>query len=77
MPIIWTDNARYRQVEFENEAALEEAIIQVQTWLFGQDRYYLDIKKKIGAKGSIQNIPDVYLLDLSGSKPRLYVVEMS
>jgi hypothetical protein len=35
----------------------------------------LDVKNKIGTKGSIQNIPDGYLLDLSGSKPRLYVVE--
>jgi hypothetical protein len=75
MPVIWTDNARYRLVEYENEADLEAAIIQVQTSLFGEGRYYLDIKKKIGAKGSIQNIPDGYLLDLSGSKPRLYVVE--
>jgi hypothetical protein len=75
MPLIWTDNARYRLIEYENEADLEAAIIQVQSSLFGQDRYYLDIKKKIGAKGSIQNIPDGYLLDLSGSKPRLYVIE--
>jgi hypothetical protein len=75
MPVIWTANSRYRQVPYENEADLESAIIQVQDWLFGEDRYYLDIKKKIGAKGSIQNIPDGYLLDLSGSKPRLYVVE--
>jgi hypothetical protein len=75
MPVIWTDNARYRLVEYESEADLETAIIQVQSSLFGQDRYYLDIKKKIGTKGSIQNIPDGYLLDLSGSKPRLYVVE--
>jgi hypothetical protein len=75
MPVIWTDNGHYRLVEYENEADLEAAIIQVQNSLFGQDRYYLDIKKKIGAKGSIQNIPDGYLLDLSASKPRLYVVE--
>jgi len=75
MPLIWTDHARYRLVEYENEADLEAAIIQVQSSLFGQDRYYLDIKRKIGAKGSIQNIPDGYLLDLSGAKPRLYVVE--
>src|SRR3989442_1943652 len=36
---------------------------------------YLDVKKKIGVKGSLMNIPDGYLLDLSGQKPRLYVVE--
>ncbi len=36
---------------------------------------YLDVKKKIGVKGGLTNIPDGYLLDLSGQKPRLYVVE--
>ncbi len=33
------------------------------------------IKKKIGIKGSQQNIPDGYLIDLSSRSPRLYVVE--
>ena len=36
---------------------------------------YLDVKKKIGAKSGLWNIPDGYLLDLNGLKPRLYVVE--
>src|SRR3954462_14108598 len=75
MPVIWNDNAQYRLVEYENEADLESAIIQVQSSLFGHDRYYLDIKKKIGTKGHIQNIPDGYLIDLNGHRPRLYVVE--
>lgn len=35
----------------------------------------MDVKKKIGVKGGLTNIPDGYLLDLSGQKPRLYVVE--
>jgi hypothetical protein len=75
MSAVWTKEGLYRRVEYENEADLEDAIVQVQSDLFGANRYYLDVKKKIGAKGSIQNIPDGYLLDLSGSKPRLYVVE--
>src|SRR5690349_12114957 len=36
---------------------------------------YLDVKKKIGVKGGLTNIPDGYLLDLSDQKPQLYVVE--
>jgi len=75
MSAFWTAEGLYRRVEYENEADLEDAIIEVQKDLFGANRYYLDVKKKIGAKGSIQNIPDGYLLDFSGSKPRLYVVE--
>ncbi len=75
MSLIWTKNGAYRRVGYDNEPDLEAAILQVQTDLFGPDRIYLDIKKKIGAKGGLRNVPDGYLLDLSGRKPRLYVVE--
>jgi hypothetical protein len=73
--MIWTAAGVYRRVPYENEADLEAAIVQIQDRLFGANRFYLDVKKKIGAKGSTQNIPDGYLLDLSSAKPRLYVVE--
>lgn len=75
MSVFWTEAGNYHRVDYESEAELEKAILRVQQHLFGHNRYYLDVKKKIGTKGSIQNIPDGYLLDLSGSKPRLYVVE--
>src|SRR5271167_2424148 len=75
MTVIWSPNWVLRRVEYKNEAELESAILEVQHRLFGRGRFYLDVKKRIGTKGSIQNIPDGYLLDLSGSKPRLYVVE--
>jgi hypothetical protein len=75
MPVFWTGTGIYRRVDYQSEADLEAAIIQIQDQLFGPNRYYLDIKKKIGAKGSLRNVPDGYLLDLSGAKPRLYVVE--
>jgi hypothetical protein len=75
MPVIWAAGKAYHRVEYDSEADLETAIIEVQHRLFGANRYYLDVKNKIGIKGSVQNIPDGYLLDLSGSKPRLYVVE--
>lgn len=67
---IWTKREVYRKVDFANEAELERAVVQLQHALFGEGRIYLDVKKKIGS-----NIPDGYLLDLSGSRPRLYVVE--
>jgi hypothetical protein len=60
---------------YASEAALEEAINEVAPRLFGARRLYFDIKKKIGAKGGQRNIPDGYLVDLSGGTPRLYVVE--
>jgi hypothetical protein len=75
MTVIWSPKGVFRRVEYENESDLEAAILQVQDRLFGQNRFYLDVKKRIGTKGSVQNVPDGYLLDLSGTKPRLYVVE--
>ncbi len=75
MEVIWQNGTLFRQADYENEAALEKAISQIQGELFGEDRLYFSIKKKIGLPGGQQNIPDGYLLDLSGSKPRLYVIE--
>ncbi len=75
MEIITTHNGLFYRSAFESEADLEKAIIEVQTELFGKNRIYLDVKKKIGSKGGLNNIPDGYLLDLNGQKPRLYVIE--
>ena len=44
--------------------------------LFGPDRFYLDIKKRIARRGGRTNIPDGYIVDLTSARePRLYVVE--
>lgn len=75
MTLVWTKNGAYRRIGYETEGDLEAAILQVQTELFGHNRVYLDIKKKIGAKAGLRNVPDGYLIDLSGQRPRLYVVE--
>src|SRR2546423_4060009 len=75
MEVIMTENGLFTRTQFESEVALEKAILEIQTELFGKNRMYLDVKKKIGGKGGLTNIPDGYLLDLSGQKPRLYVVE--
>jgi hypothetical protein len=75
MSLIWTKTGAYRRVGYENEPDLESAILEVHADLFGPHRIYLDIKKKIGVKGGLRNVPDGSLLDFSGGKPRLYVVE--
>ena len=74
--MLWTPTTIYHDDPFEKEKDLEKAILEVQQTLFGPSRIYLDIKKKIGAYGRKQNIPDGYLLDLTSKKePKLYVVE--
>lgn len=73
--IVWTDSGTFSTAAYESEADLEQAILTVQKTLFGSSRIYLDVKRKIGTRGGVRNIPDGYLIDLSGHKPRLYVIE--
>lgn len=74
--MLWTSDKIYLEDPFEYEKDLESAIQDVSETLFGPSRIYLEVKKKIGNKGKIQNIPDAYLLDLLSKKnPTLYVVE--
>jgi len=74
--MLWSKIVTYIEEPFELEADLEEAIQEVSAILFGESRIYLDIKRKIGAKGKTQNVPDGYLIDLSSARePKLYVVE--
>src|SRR5437879_733715 len=75
MTTLWTNGGLFRRTGYSSESDLEAAIIKVQNELFGPERIYLDVKKKIGGKTGPRNIPDGYLIDLSGQKPRLFVVE--
>jgi len=75
MSMKWTKKGACTSFDFELEADLEAAILAVQSDLFGKDRIYLDIKKKIGEKGGQRNIPDGYLIHLSAPRPKLYTVE--
>jgi hypothetical protein len=73
--MLWTASGPFRKQPFGKEADLEEAIKEVSAELFGPNRIYLDVKKKIGTKDK-KNIPDGYLIDLSSTKePVLRVVE--
>ena len=74
--MLWGKESTFHEEPFDIESELEDAILEVSDTLFGENRIYLDVKKKIGSKGKTKNIPDGYLIDLSSTKePRLYVVE--
>jgi hypothetical protein len=74
--MLWSSSKQFYDEPFEKEDELEKAVIELARPLFGDLRFYLDVKKKIGGKGKITNIPDGYLLDLSSKlEPKLYVVE--
>ena len=74
--MLWTPEKQFQEEGFELESDLEDAILQVAPILFGDNRIYLDAKRRIGARGRTRNIPDGYLLDLASTRePKLYVVE--
>ena len=75
MTELWVDSASFRLTKYRNEADLEKVILKLKQPLFGPERVYLDIKRKIGRRGGQRNIPDGYLIDLQRSPPHLYVVE--
>ena len=59
--LLWGKEDSFIKERFKGESELEEAILEVSKALFGENRIYLDKKKKIGAKGKKKNIPDGYL----------------
>jgi len=65
----------FDSVSPDNEKSFEEAVVSNAKLIFGDRRYYLDCKHRIGVKGKKTNVPDAYLLDLSRNDPRLFVVE--
>jgi hypothetical protein len=70
--MLWSKQKAYEVESFELESDLEEAILEVQTSLFGPSRIYLNAKKKIDSKKSKRNILDGYLIDLTSAKePKL------
>lgn len=71
-----TPNGTFRLLRFDSEKEFERAVVSQAAEIFGERRIYLDCKRRLGAKGGKQSIPDAYLIDLSRSRePQLYVVE--
>lgn len=74
--MLWNKHEKYLLFPYEKESELENAVNEVKEVLFGKTRIYLDDKKKIGAKGSTNNLPDGYLIDLTNNQePKIFVVE--
>ena len=72
--MIYTGKNSYLPDPYESEAQFEKEVLKLKNQLFGSNRLYLDLKKKIGVK--TKNIPDGYLIDLSSSKtPKIFIVE--
>lgn len=69
-----TPRGVFNKITPNSEATFEEAIRQNTYNIFGEGRFYIDCKRRIGS-GTKFNVPDAYLLDLNRNEPRLFVVE--
>ena len=66
----------YTLYQFESEDEFERAVVAHTEEMFGPRRVYIDCKRRVGAKGGRQIIPDGYLIDFSRVRdPQLVVVE--
>ena len=75
MSMIWSGGQLWSPASYGRESELEDAILELQAWIFGRNRIYLDVKRLIGRRNDRRNIPDGWLIDLEMSPPRLVVVE--
>ena len=74
--MLWNKKEEYLEIPYEKESELEDAINEVKEALWGSTRIYLDDKRKIGKKGSTNNLPDGYLIDITNTQdPKIFVVE--
>ena len=71
---IVTPAAVFDWIPTESESDFEKAIKSSAALIFGENRYYIDCKRRI-SRGKKSSIPDAYLIDLARTKPRLYFVE--
>lgn len=74
--MLYNKNNRFESYPFETEKEFEKSVNEIKQTLFGDKRIYLDDKRKIGAKGETNNLPDGYLIDfLNEDEPKIFVVE--
>jgi hypothetical protein len=69
--IVWSKGSTWSLHPYVYENELEDSIDEIVSELFGPNRVYLRVKKKVG-----RNVPDGYLIDLASKKPRLFFVEV-
>ena len=73
--MLWGQGQFYEDDTFEKEGDFEEAVFEVRSAIFGEQRIYLRAKKG-GKQSKAAHVPDGYLVDLSSARePKLYVVE--
>jgi len=73
--IILIDGVKYILKNPDNEDYLEKIIEKNYKYIFGEESFYFNFKKKLKSKSGIGSIPDGYLI-VFNSNPEWYILEV-
>jgi len=73
--IILIDGVRYMLKNPDSEADLEKNIEKNYKYIFGDNSFYFNFKRKVKAKSGIGSIPDGYLI-IFNNTPEWYILEV-
>ena len=73
--IILIDGVKYILKNPDKEDDLEKIIEKNYKYIFGEESFYFNFKKKLKSKSGIGSIPDGYLI-VSNSTPEWYILEV-
>lgn len=73
--IILIDGVKYILKNPDNEDDLEKIIEKNYKYIFGEESFYFNFKKKLKSKSGIGSIPDGYLI-IFNSTPEWYILEI-
>lgn len=73
--IILIDGVKYILKNPDNEDDLEKIIEKNYKYIFGEESFYFNFKKKLKSKSGIGSIPDGYLI-VFNSTPEWYILEV-
>ena len=73
--IILIDGVKYKLKNPDSEDYLEKIIEKNFKYIFGEDSFYFNFKKKLKSKSGIGSIPDGYLI-VFNSIPEWYILEV-
>ena len=76
MSLLLLNGVRYKIHHPTSEDELETMVKEHAKDIFGSKSFYFDIKHKIKSKAGIGSIPDGYVINFSGKRPKWYVVEI-
>ena len=62
--VVLIEGVRYRLINPESEAALEQIIRDNHQHIFGPESFYFDVKRTIKSKAGVGSIPDGYVIIL-------------